>query len=337
MNSAFRDIIVLKEYTLLKAVALALLVEMIGFHLMDALNIITLNPKPLFWAGNIVGGLLFGIGMAFAAGCASGTTYRVGEGMMGSFMALLGLAIGGYTTAKGVISGFVNNPDFGLRTEQFKIAADDGSSLTLGNILGTELAPVFTWGIVIIIAVIGIVLLVWQGFLPWKKEGNQLDFSSLIEKIFKESGWKWWATGTAIGLIGCVAFISNAAAAEIGQGANYPLGITGGWNGLLGYLISGADTALNWFVFLVIGAVIGAFLGAIIAGEFKLRTPKDGKILLSQFAGGFVMGIGAILAAGCNIGNTLSGVPQLSIGSIITTIFIILGTWLTSYFLFMRE
>ena len=59
MNSAFRDILVLKEYTLLKAVSLALLGQMIAFHILDLLNIITLSPKPLAWGGNILGGFLF--------------------------------------------------------------------------------------------------------------------------------------------------------------------------------------------------------------------------------------------------------------------------------------
>ena len=331
MNSAFRDIVVLKEFTLLKAVALAIVIEMISFHFLATLDIVTLNPPPLFWPGTIIGGFLFGIGMAFAAGCASGTTYRVGEGMMGSLMALLGLMLGGYATEYGVLLGVVNNPDFGLRSSQFKIAAADGSPLTLDNFFGSILTPILTWGIVILITVISIILLVWKAYLPWKNEGNNIDLSHLLEKIFKGSGWKWWITGLAIGLIGSFTLIYNTVAVGIGQCAAYPLGFTGGWNGLLGFLISGSDTALNWSVFLVIGVVIGAFMAANIAGEFKLRAPKNGKILFFQFIGGIMMGIGAVFAGGCNISNILIGVPQLSIASIITSIFIILGVWVKNY------
>ncbi len=329
MNSAFRDILVLKEYTLLKAVALALLGQMIAFHILDLLDIITLNPKPLAWGGNILGGFLFGIGMALAAGCASGTTYRVGEGMMGSLMALLGLSLGAYTTGVGILLKFKDS----LRADT-TINADDGTALTLGNILGTDLADILTWLTVIVIAVIGIGLIVWKLYLPWKEGGGKLDFTNLFEKIFKQ-GWKWWVTGTAIAAIGVLAFISSAEA-----GRNYPLGITAGWLGFLKYFVSGTDpaeAALGWIVFLVLGAVIGAFIAAMIAKEFKLRAPKDGKILLGQFVGGVMMGIGAVLAAGCNIGNLLSGVPQLSVGSIVTSIFIVLGTWIASYLLFMRD
>jgi uncharacterized membrane protein YedE/YeeE len=329
MNSAFRDILVLKEYTLLKAVALALLGQLIAFHVLDLLEIITLNPKPLAWGGNILGGFLFGIGMALAAGCASGTTYRVGEGMVGSLMALLGLSLGAYTTGVGILLNLKND----LRADT-TISADDGSALTLGNILGSDLADILTWVIVIVIAALGIGLIVWKLYLPWKEEGGKLDFTNLPDKIFKQ-GWKWWVTGTAIAVIGVLAFISSAEA-----GRNYPLGITAGWLGFLKYFVSGTDpaeAALSWIVFLVLGAVIGAFIAAIIANEFKFRAPKDGKILFGQFIGGLMMGIGAVFAAGCNIGNLLSGVPQLSVGSIVTSVFIILGTWIASYLLFMRD
>ena len=331
MNSAFRDIILLKQYTLLKAVVLALVIQMVAFHLMDALAIITLAPKPLAWAGNILGGFLFGIGMALAAGCASGTTYRVGEGMVGSLMALLGLAIGALTTAAGVLKPVKDE----LRSAT-TISADDGSALTLGNILGTgDIAVLLTWLIVIVAAGLIAAYFIWKDFLPWQKAGNKLDFSDLGKKIFKD-GWAWWVTGIAIALIGCAAFVSSAAA-----GRNYPLGITAGWVGVLKYFVAGADVAtaeaaLSWIAWLVIGAVIGAFIAAIIAGEFKLRAPKEGKILLYQFIGGTIMGVGAVTAAGCNIGNLLSGIPQLSVGSTLTSIFIVLGTWMMAYLLFMR-
>jgi len=94
MNSAFRDIILLKEFKLAKAVAVALVVLMVGFAIFALSGVITLAPKPLKIWGAIVGGLVFGIGMVLAAGCASGTTYRVGEGMMGSVVAAFGLTTG---------------------------------------------------------------------------------------------------------------------------------------------------------------------------------------------------------------------------------------------------
>ena len=72
MNSAFRDIIVLKDYDLLKAVGVAILVSMIGFAILDVAGVITISPTTFYWGANMLGGFVFGIGMVIAGGCASG-------------------------------------------------------------------------------------------------------------------------------------------------------------------------------------------------------------------------------------------------------------------------
>ena len=326
MNSALRDILLLKDYTLLKAVALALLGQMIAFHAMDWLGIVTLSPKPLAWAGNILGGFIFGIGMALAAGCASGTTYRVGEGMMGSLLALLGYGLGAYTTKSGLLKPFTDT----IRADS-TIKAEDGSALTLGNILGPDTAELLTLSIVIVISAIGIGLIIWKLILPWKNAGGKIGFSNMGQKIFKD-GWNWWVTGLAITGVAIIGFLTSAAA-----GRNYPLGITGGWIDFFKYFFTGDEAALSWIAFLVVGIIFGAFIASIISREFKLRAPKEGKTLLIQFGGGLFMGFGAVVAAGCNIGNLLSGIPLLSVGSIVSSVFIVLGTWVTAYLLFMRE
>ena len=109
MNSAFRDAILLKDNLLLKTVFVALLVELIGFSIMDMTGAIAINPKPFWWGANLLGSFIFGIGMVLAGGCASGITYRVGEGMVGSMTAVLGLSIGGYITAAGFLKPFKAN------------------------------------------------------------------------------------------------------------------------------------------------------------------------------------------------------------------------------------
>jgi len=320
MNSAFRDIVLMKEYKLLKAVALAIVVQMIGFHLMATMGYIQLYPKTLYWGAMIVGGFIFGVGMVLAAGCASGTTYRVGEGMMGSFVALLGLMIGGLVTSGGAL---MELKSYLQPTEGFlkAITADNpgpyvgNSNLTLANVFGLD-----PWIFVIIISIIIMAVLTWKrGGEETKVEGT------LYEKIFKK-GWNWWITGIAIGIVGIIAFLALK---------TYALGISGGWFSFLNALITGDPEKLNWFTFLVIGVVIGAAIAAGIAGEFKLRAP-NARRLLQQFIGGLVMGIGAVIGTACNIGHILSGVPQLALSSILGGMFIILGCWVTAYIMFMR-
>jgi uncharacterized membrane protein YedE/YeeE len=320
MNSAFRDIILMKEYTLLKAVALAIVVQMIGFHLMATMGYIQLYPKTLYLGAMIFGGFIFGIGMVLAAGCASGTTYRVGEGMMGSFVALLGLMVGGLMTKAGVLKelkSYLQPTEGALKAITSDNPGDlvGNSNLTLANVFGLD-----PWIFVVIITIIVL------AFLVWKRGGEETKVEgTLYEKIFKK-GWNWWVTGIAIGIIGIMAFLSFK---------NYALGISGGWFGFLDALITGDPEKLNWFTFLVVGVVIGAAIAAVIAGEFKLRAP-DAKRLLQQFIGGLIMGVGAVIGTACNIGHILSGIPQLALSSILGGAFIVVGCWVTAYIMFMR-
>ena len=312
MNSAFRDIILLKEYKLAKAVLISLAVLMVGFAIFAFGEVIILNPKPFKPLAAIVGGLVFGIGMVLAAGCASGTTYRVGEGMMGSFVAAVGLTTGAIMTAMGPLVDAKNN------LQDLTV----GTKLTLFGEFG-DLTPVFMF----IVGIIGIVVMFFFWGLPAlkkKREANEslIKFENFKEATFKK-GYPWWVTGILIGLILTAGYIAS----------NGVVGITGGWMDI--HLWITTTNSVMWAGFIIFGIIIGSFVSAYIAGEFKFRVPKDGFTLFKQFIGGGLMGFGAVTAMGCNITNILGGVPQLSLHSILTGVFIVIGCWIAAYLLFM--
>jgi len=303
MNSAFRDIVLFKDYALIKTVAVALLVSFAGFAIMDLAGVITLAPKPLWWGANLLGSFVFGIGMVIAGGCASGVTYRVGEGMVGAMTAVLGLAIGAYMTAIGFLSGFKTSLQ-----ESTKIMIGDANP-TLANVLGIDYA-------VLALGIFVVVVVVWF-IVAWKKyEGD--------------NEWGWLTTGFLIGMVAIIAWPFSAAA-----GRNYPLGITAGWINITQKLLNFSGVQINWIGWLIIGTVVGAFIAALIARELKLRVPPAKRLFIT-FGGGLLMGFGAVLSGGCNITHILSGVPQLSLGSFLAGISIILGAWLMSYIMFVR-
>ncbi|MBN1668741.1 MAG: YeeE/YedE family protein [Anaerolineales bacterium] len=317
MNSAIRDTVLLQDNTLLKSVGIAVLVQMFGFAIMAAANIITISPKPLFWGAQLIGGFVFGIGMVLAGGCASGVTYRVGEGMLGAVSAVIGLSIGATLTAMGFLK-----PIMTALQENTKVTMADGSAPTLANILGLEYVLV-----ALILAVAAGV--VWYLMARRSHEVIETGSGSLGKRIFKK-GWSWLPTGIAIGLIGMLAFYSSAQA-----GTNYPLRITSGWVTLVKLVLPGVDATINWDAYLILGIIFGALIASLIAGEFKFRFP--GWITMAQtFLGGLLMGFGAVTSGGCNVTHILSGVPQLSIGSILGGISIVLGGWTMAYFMFIR-
>lgn len=326
MNSAFRDIILGRDFTLFKALSVAILVQMIGFSILAMTGVISLNPKPFMWGANIVGGLLFGFGMVLAGGCASGITYRTGEGMMGAVMAVLGFGLSGMMAATGALNPLTKT------LQNTKIMTGEGKSLTVANIVGVDLKVAM---LVLAIAII----VIWAVLAMRSKAsaGYGDKAKSLGEAVFKK-GWKWLPTGIVVGLIGILAFPLSAAA-----GRNYPLGITGGWINIFQSLIKWQTvvegnvkaTALNWEGAQVFGIVVGALIAALLAREFAIRGPEP-KLLLQTLFGGLLMGFGAVVSSGCNIGHILSGVPQLSIGSIVGGLSIVAGGWTMAYFMFIR-
>jgi len=306
MNSAFRDIILLKEFKLAKAVLVSLAVLMVGFAIFAFGEVIDLAPKPFKPWSAIVGGLVFGIGMVLAAGCASGTTYRVGEGMMGSFVAAIGLTTGAMMTGAGILSV---------------------AKLDLQHVVIGDKTPTGNALLMLIVGLVGIVLMFIFWGLPAikkKREANEpmIKTENLVDSTFKKA-YPWWVTGILIGIILTAGYVAS----------NGVVGITGGWMDIDTWLLT--KNSVMWAGFIIFGIIIGAFAGAYLSGEFKFRVPKDGFTLVKQFIGGGLMGFGAVVAMGCNITNILGGVPQLSLHSIITGVCIVFGAWIATYLLFM--
>jgi len=68
LNSAFRDVVLARDFTLLRAWLLALLVQMVGVYAMAESGQIVLNRAPFWWQAALVGGFVFGWGMALSGG-----------------------------------------------------------------------------------------------------------------------------------------------------------------------------------------------------------------------------------------------------------------------------
>jgi uncharacterized membrane protein YedE/YeeE len=299
-NSAFRDLRLMKDNFMFKAGMLAVAVSTIAFLAMAQFGLIHLNPKPLNYVGVILGGYLFGIGMTFAGGCGSGTTYRITEGNTTSWLAGLFYGLFAIASRSGFLSPVVQF------VNQWTIKTPSNSALFLGEETGPNLASIFNvspW----------IAGLVFAGLI----------FVYLFATKTTErttANWGWIKTGLLIVPVAMFGFWTNTL-----SGGNYGLGITGGWMNILGAIQQGA--ALNWAGAEVLGIMIGAGITAAAYKEFKLRVPKKGKTYLLVSIGGALMGLGAVMAGGCNIGHFLTGIPQLALSSILAGVFFILGNW----------
>ncbi len=130
LTRALSNTLLMRDATILRAYALALLVAMVGVEVLEVLSLVDIPLRPLHWLSNIVGGLLFGVGMILSGGCSGSTWYRVGEGAVGAWVVLLGFAIGATTAGVGVLSP--------LRAllQKPTLATADGGAPTLASLTG---------------------------------------------------------------------------------------------------------------------------------------------------------------------------------------------------------
>ncbi len=143
-----------------------------------------------------------------------------------------------------------------------------------------------------------------------------------------QKGWSWAKTGIVIGLIATVAWpISTLTGREYGLSITEPIR-TVAW-----YLFEGDADVLTWGSFMWMGLIAGAYWAARSHGEFALRAPGAQR-LLQALGGGVMMGVGAGIAGGCNIGYGLTGVPLFGLSSLTATASIVLGVWTGAYLLF---
>ena len=301
-NSAYREALLRRKTVLLRAILLAILIQMVGLGLFVQFGIggISLNVVPFYWIATIVGGFAFGLAMVYAEGCSSTVWYRVGNGNLGSLVTLIGFALGEAATTFGPLKGFRE------LLQGAEIVLPDGSPATLPNALGMD-----AWLVVIPVMLVG------GWWLVRSKGGSYL------------GGWDWRPAGAVLGLIGAAAWL-----VAWPTGWTYGIGIVGATGAYIQAIFEGPGV-LNWGSVVVITMPIGAFVAAQQKKQFRWQVP-DWPSTLRMTTAGAVMGVSATLAGGCNIGHGFSGLPTLALSSLTATLFTFLGAWLGNYLRFIR-
>ena len=234
--------------------------------------------------GTVIGGLMFGYGMALAGNCGFGALARAGGGDLRSFVIVLVMGLSTYVALSGPLAQ--------LRVTLFPVeaAADLQGALT-------PLRAVFGDGAWI--AAMGL------GLLPVALALSSARMRASPRHIF------WGAVvGLAVvsGWIGTQWIADNGFAAEPVQTHTFaaPLGDT------MFYLMTASGTALSFSVGSVAGVVLGAVLGSVGKGHFRWEACEDPRELRRQMLGAAIMGPGAVLAVGCSVGQGLAAFSVLA-------------------------
>jgi uncharacterized membrane protein YedE/YeeE len=331
MNSAYREVL-FQDYTMLRAYVLAVVVTMIGANLIEDLGWLrhvdetgamvagTLYRQSFAPWANVIGGYIFGLGIVLAGGCGSGILYKMGEGNLAYIFAVVGFFFGIVITKYGLLKPVYD----ALVSTQ--VTRGDGEVPTLANVIGVN-----KW---IVIAVLS------AAAAPFVLKGEP------FKKVKK--GYSWSIVGILLGLVAVAAWWAS----EYFGGRARGLSFTGPLRefflavGFGNYMNDPAKIVaeesrsilgitFSWSSLYVLAVPFGAYLSGRLLNEVKMKVPPADE-LMKVLLGGFIMGVGAQIGGGCNVGHGLTGASTLAVSSWVATIFIILGNWTMAYFLLIR-
>ncbi|MCP4416778.1 MAG: YeeE/YedE family protein [Chloroflexi bacterium] len=283
-----------RQLDLFRAYLLTLLVAIPLVQGMIALRWIDPWIPPFAWQANLFGGLLFGVGMVVAASCITGLFYKLGHGMVGVLVGLFFWAIGDVLTYLGPLKGL----QAALQSTTIDV---NGQSATVTNLFVT-----FGWVILVALAIVAIIYLVRSPINGRKPL------------------WNWVTLGVATSL-----FMSFTWLLVHVGGSNYTFGTSGIPSRIVQTILGKASGSSSWIPITLIMLIPGALIAAKQSGTYWLRGETTRRYI-ELAIGGFLMGIGAAIAGGCNLGHSLVGVPLLSLGSITSTVAMATGVMVTA-------
>ena len=351
----------------MRAWLLAIAVALLGVTVLEAMSLA--DPDHAFppyrmgqlvWAENLLGGLLFGIGMTLGSGCGNKTLIRMGGGNLKSVMVFLII---------GVIAYYMVNPIRGDQTLMSMLFLDwirplainlsgpqdlgtviagqagaDTARLVIGLLLALlVLGFVFKsadfrrgfdnilGGLVVGLTVIGAWYITSNLMLSYETEFEG-DVVVSTREFVDPTSTKGWVSIEDMGMADEAAILSNWDAQRPSVPSQSPQSFTfiNPMGQSVGYVGGGFQrTELGFGVMAVLGVVLGSFLWAIIARGFRIEWFSSVRDFVNHFIGGILMGFGGVLAMGCTIGQAVTGISTLAIGSFITFFAIVLGSALT--------
>ena len=299
VTGMLRDIFLQRSWRTFVALLIVISVHAVGLAALTSTGVITPDYATFAPAAVIIGGFLFGVGIVLAGGCASGTWYRSGEGLVGSWVALAMYALSAAAMKGGSLGGF-----------NTWLKSWDTGWTTIPAALGVS-----PWIFAIALAVLTGVLT--RHYL--RREANAAKPTRLSNRPTWKRPLHVYTAAVLVGLLGVIAWPLSAA-----TGRNDGLGITSPSANLTKFLTTGATDKVDWGVMLVLGLLVGSFIAARATGEFRVRVP-DATTTVRSIGGGVLMGVGAALAGGCTVGNGMVQTSLFSFQGWIALLFIALG------------
>jgi uncharacterized membrane protein YedE/YeeE len=284
------------------------------------------------WLRYLVGGLLFGVGMTLGSGCGNRTLMRIGGGNLKSVVVLAAAAVCAYAMMWTSVFEKAFLPWIQATTidlSRYGMPTQEVGSI-LAGMFGLESSRTLRLASGTLVA---LGLLVW---VFWSQ-----DFRSSVDNVLG---------GAAVGLAVVAGWYLTAGPmgrewkdyAEMAtdmpsrvqpQSFTFisPMGDT------VRYLTDATNfTLINFGIAAFAGVILGGFLYAIITKEFRYERFFTWKDFGNHALGGALMGTGGVLAMGCTIGQGVTGISTLAMGSILVFFSIVIGSVATMRYQYWR-
>ena len=318
---AIADIVNIGDWSRMRMWALAIGVAMLGFNAMVAAGWVqagdSIYAAPrLTWLSALVGGLMFGFGMVLASGCGSKTLVRIGGGNLKAVVVFIVLGLSAFATLKGITAvarvatvdrvaiEFAAGQDLPTVASQALGLTPPQAALLLGGLLG-------------------------GGLVAWvlsRREGRSQDVLLGGLGIGAVIAAMWWVSGR----LGYVtedpntlqeAFVATNSQRMESLSFVAPIAYTLDW--LL--FFSDKSKLLTVGIVSTAGVVAGSAIWALVSRAFRWEGFANVEDTANHLVGATLMGVGGVMALGCTIGQGLSGVSTLALGSFIALGAIIAG------------
>lgn len=310
VTGMIRDVFTQKTWRGFTALLIVIAIHAVGLTALTSLGVISPDIPKFAPAAVIIGGFLFGLGIVLAGGCASGTWYRSGEGLVGSWIALGGYAASAAAMNAGALSWLEES-----------LSRHTVEATTIYTSLGVS-----AWLLVIPFTALATILAVHyrRRELASPRAAELSSEKTGLAHLLTEKPWHPYAAAILVGLIGVIAWPLSAA-----SGRNGGLSITTPSSDVVRFIATGDTSRINWATLLVIGILIGAYFAAKASGEFRLRVPSPNQAVRSV-VGGVLMGIGAVWAGGCTVGNGMVQTGLFSYQGWVALVAITAGVWVAA-------
>jgi len=321
---AVADIVNFGNWHRMRMWLLAIAVAILGAGALQAAGLVDLTKSiyagsRVSWLSLLTGGFLFGFGMTLGSGCGSKSLIRLGGGNLKSLVVLAFLAISAYMTLRGVFALWRANGLDPVRFDVGTLGAAASDLPTIVMALGGGAATKLWVPVAVAMALAGYVLadrdfrgareMVIGGVVigavivgGWYVSGHlgylAEDPATLEEKFVATNSGR----AESFSFVGPVAYLLELLLFWTDQSRTLTFGIAG-----------------------VLGVIVGSAAAALATRTFRWEGFGSVEDVANHVVGGVLMGFGGVTALGCTIGQGLTGISTLAIGSFLALGGIIAG------------